>query len=155
MLRRQASRRLLSAFHLPEVCRQIYAETATLAYPGTIFNLISWDLNGGGIIPEWSAGLTNAHNNAITDIVANEPIFCFYYVKSFGNMCPYGLCKVFPGLQRLHVNTDWASSQQYGNDYENEGLVSWKQAKQEEVDQLEGGVVRLVWHDEPIERRAQ
>jgi hypothetical protein len=55
---------LPSAFHLPEVCRQIYSETTTLGYSLNVF-AVSYTLD---YYPNWATGLLPAYRKAITHI---------------------------------------------------------------------------------------
>ena len=95
---RECERAAESAFHLPEVCRQIYTETATLAYHGTIFYFpkrekVSKEIN------KWSRGLLPAQRNAITDIaVKGSGIADYFRCKSSSP-----LLDSLPGLERVHI----------------------------------------------------
>jgi hypothetical protein len=59
-----------SAFHLPEVCRQIYSETTTLGYSLNVF-AVSYNLNYSS---NWATGLLAAYRKAITHI---EPDYLY------------------------------------------------------------------------------
>jgi hypothetical protein len=55
------------AFHLPEVCRQIYAETVTLGYATNTFSL-SYSLGDRSKTPLWDARRNGAQLSAIKSI---------------------------------------------------------------------------------------
>jgi hypothetical protein len=57
--------RQLSTFHLPEVCRQIYAETAILAYSTNTFALFPLDSG-------WVGTLSQIQRKAITRVELND-----------------------------------------------------------------------------------
>jgi hypothetical protein len=60
---------LLSAFHLPEVCRQIYSETAILAYKLNIFVI---GIGIGRSNKKWIKKLLPAQRDAITAIAPTD-----------------------------------------------------------------------------------
>jgi hypothetical protein len=64
-----------SAFHLPEVCRQIYAETATLAYSTNTFALFPLDLG-------WFETLSQTQRKAITRVEINN-FYKYLYLLQF------------------------------------------------------------------------
>ena len=85
-----------SAFHLPEVCRQIYSETATLAY-----SINTFLLSRRGEHPEggWAKKLTAGQRNAISSVqMNNEDLEPFLRT----NREPLTE-KVFPNLKRIWV----------------------------------------------------
>lgn len=87
-----------SNFHLLEVCRQIYTETATLAYSGTNFYLeaaVSALKRFGG----WSSTLLPAQRNAITDIAMEELTFALCLTSDSHPT----FRDIFSGIKRLHV----------------------------------------------------
>jgi hypothetical protein len=67
-----ANNRQLSAFHLPEVCRQIYAETATLAYSTNTFLI-------GPYTSDWIRALSLTQRRAITRVELD----CIYKYLEF------------------------------------------------------------------------
>jgi hypothetical protein len=72
------ARRTPAAFHLPEVCRQICAEAATLAYKLNTFKLRSYDR-------EWIDGILPAQRDAITAIEPPVTIAEAYVTPPFSN----------------------------------------------------------------------
>lgn len=90
---------VLSAFHLPEVCRQIYTETATLAYLGNIFHLQHSYLDGYEFFQEWSDGLIPAQRDAVMDIAVAEEFMESYFFDYPDSLFRDGL----PGLKRVHL----------------------------------------------------
>ncbi|KAF2437380.1 hypothetical protein P171DRAFT_492128 [Karstenula rhodostoma CBS 690.94] len=142
--------RLPTAFHLSEVCRQIYHEVGTLAYSDSIFFFCNWN-DEGALIRAWTRTLTSAHRNAITDIAIDDMNFDFYLDYRIK------LCSIFLGLQRLHLNTHRVNLVYVlASDEKNGNLVCQKRKRledkmQKRVDRRESGGVELVWHDDPIE----
>jgi hypothetical protein len=61
---RNSTTSISSAFHLPEVCRKIYSETATLGYSLNTFVITSSHLNYNN----WATGLLLAYRRAIQNI---------------------------------------------------------------------------------------
>jgi hypothetical protein len=94
--------RKLSAFHLPEVCRQIYAETATLAYSTNTFALFPLDLG-------WVETLSRTQRKAITRVEINnfyKYLYLFKFRFSMASLRNKGLvrlthCHVSIGEQQL------------------------------------------------------
>jgi hypothetical protein len=142
--------RLPTAFRLREVSRQIYDEVSTLPYSGSIFFFCSWD-DEGELIEEWIRTLTPALKNAISDIAIDEMNFECYLEDG------YELRKVFPSLQRLHLNTNRVNTiSDHGWDQKDKAFWSGELKRlegmsQKRVDRREGGDVKLVWHENPIE----
>lgn len=102
-----------SAFHLPEVCRQIYCETSSLAYSSTTFFFCGMfapdameDLNcytRFSDFGDWAKGLIPAHRNAITDVklfslCISKMLRPVYHDYGKGSQ----LLEFFPSLERLH-----------------------------------------------------
>jgi hypothetical protein len=63
--------KVLLAFHLPEVCRQLYAETAVLAYTLNTFIVDSHFLDYN----TWASKLMPAQRNSIKYVVASQDFF--------------------------------------------------------------------------------
>ena len=85
-----------SSFHLPEVCRQIYSETATLAY-----HINTFLLSDEGYNPKWTWAkyLTKRQRNAITSIRMS---YCD--IKYFVHGAPQSLtARTFPNLERIWI----------------------------------------------------
>jgi hypothetical protein len=86
----------LSAFHLPEVCRQIYPETAVLAYKLNIFVI---GIGVGRSNKKWIRKLLPAQRDAITAIAPTEEFLdddiCGTYKKSMKD--------TFPNLEFIEV----------------------------------------------------
>ncbi|KAJ4287978.1 beta transducin [Kalmusia sp. IMI 367209] len=94
-----------TAFHLPETCRQIYAETATLAYTRTIF-LLDDSADRFRLVREWNSSLIPAHKEAIADISMSATSLEPYFTVSQD----FIFRKFFPGLRRIHMSEndlDW------------------------------------------------
>lgn len=64
--------RVLSAFHLPEVCRQIYSETALISYGENVFDLTFIDLHSGSSMSR----LMSAQRRAITTLKPDPRYLC-------------------------------------------------------------------------------
>lgn len=103
-----------SAFHLPEVCRQIYAETATLACSVNTF-LISSRKRENML---WVKHLSVAQRDAIHAVELNESYFQFKYMDTktmpFRKRGLRNLTHVYisPALQRdakKYFEDDWAT----------------------------------------------
>jgi hypothetical protein len=142
--------RLPTAFRLHEVSRQIYDEVSTLPYSDSIFFFCSWD-DECELIKEWTCILTPAHKNAISDIAIDEMNFECYLENG------YKIRKVFPSLRRLHLNTNRVNTV-YDQGYDEKDKNFWRhelkrleEMKQKRIDRREGGDVKLVWHENPIE----
>ena len=67
-----------SAYHLPEVCRQVYSETATLAYKLNMFILGASQV----LSPNWATMLLPAQREAITRIKP-EPRYLMLLVDMY------------------------------------------------------------------------
>ena len=95
-----------AAFHLPEVCRQIYAETATMGYSGNQFSFIGeislkYGREDGpdGALEGWCRELLPAQVNAVTCIRPHWHDFQDYLSKE--NMRTFK--QLFPRLKNLRV----------------------------------------------------
>jgi hypothetical protein len=99
-MRRFEEDRQLSAFHLPEVCRQIYAETATLAYSTNTFLLYG---------TEWIRALSLTQRRAISRVELvgfQNYLFDYECRRSAASLKNKGLvrlthCHVSIGVQKL------------------------------------------------------
>jgi hypothetical protein len=91
--------RQLSAFHLPEVCRQIYAETATLAYSTNTFLLCSHD----PFWLPWIRALSLTQREAITSIELRD---LYEYLRDFRFRQSVASlrCQGLVGLTHFHVS---------------------------------------------------
>jgi hypothetical protein len=85
--------RQAAAFHLPEVCRKVYSETATLAYKLNTF-FIGFDWFEVGVF------LLAAQKKSVT-IVMPAPVFLKCYIKG---TCHGALKEMFPNLKRIEVS---------------------------------------------------
>ena len=144
--------RVPTAVHLTRVCRQIYAEAATLAFSGTIFLLCSRD-SKGDLVREWAASLRTAQKNAISDIAINSKNFATYINADAGSQ----LRKIFPALERLHLNANRVtmvcpSELRACDDLVRESaqleMEKTKNEMQEKVNKRENDTVQLVWHED-------
>lgn len=82
-----------SAFHLPEVCRQIYAETATLGYKLSTFYFSDID-------DTWVTSLLPAQRDAITNLQLD-----LWKIDSYLDSLPEMTFRtIFPGLRRIHCS---------------------------------------------------
>jgi len=89
----------LSAFHLPEVCRQIYSETAVLAYKLNIF-VVGFGI--GRSNSKWVKSLLPAQRNAITAIAPTDSFLDDYICGGYGKT----LNETFPALKFIEVTGD-------------------------------------------------
>jgi hypothetical protein len=94
---RRSTTRMTSAFHLPEVCRQIYSETATLGYSLNTFIMPDEHLN----YDNWATSLLPAYRKAIKTIEP-EPIGLNYLMNS--QLAKRLRRRTFPGLTRIIVS---------------------------------------------------
>jgi hypothetical protein len=85
----------VSAFHMPEVCRQIYYETATIGYALNTFLLRDSYSFVRNLPHRWAGKLAPVQLNAITD-VGIHPNSCSTY--------GHGITKVFPAIKRLYLH---------------------------------------------------
>jgi hypothetical protein len=87
---------LLSAFHLPEVCRQIYSETAVLAYKLNIFII---GIGIGRSNKKWIKKLLSAQRDAITAIAPTDR-FLDSYICCLNKK---SIKDTFPNLEFMEV----------------------------------------------------
>ncbi|KAF2831131.1 hypothetical protein CC86DRAFT_463099 [Ophiobolus disseminans] len=131
-----------TAFHLPEVCRQIYCDTAIMAYQRHIFIVDSFDL---GEESQFIAALLPAQRNAVVAVGPKTRFFESYVSNHYGKV----FRKRFPGLKRIEVAPDALSLIQSFNRHEDKnGSWSdeeWKQWAVEKVQQREGDDVEVVF----------
>lgn len=107
-----------SAFHLPEVCRLVYTETATLGYPGNTFDFhgLCWSIHEGA---SWAECLLPAHRDSIRNIRVGVDDF----VVQLESKCGPVFTTTFPGLQRLRISgneincdvLDWELLEKYSD----------------------------------------
>lgn len=83
-----------SAFHLPEVCRQIYSETAILAY---MLNTLI--INGSKYCEAWKDSLITAQKVAVRSVALAEPSWRMY-VSGLRNR---SLRAGFPNVRRIEM----------------------------------------------------
>ncbi len=114
----------LPVFHIPEVCRQIYAETAILIYKLNTFVLYSAPART--VI--WSRSMLPAQRSAITSITVDLK-FLFRYIKELRGQSFQGL---FPNLKKIEVlnqfSTPWkkqnfSKAWFYGTNYRPQGTA--------------------------------
>ncbi|KAJ4372527.1 hypothetical protein N0V83_004302 [Neocucurbitaria cava] len=89
---------LPSSFHLPEVCRQIYSETATLGYALNTFS-IGWAV---GYEVAWANQLLPAQKNAVASVAPSDVLFFARYIVLRN---PRGfLSATFPNLKSIELS---------------------------------------------------
>jgi hypothetical protein len=88
--------RPFSAFHLPEVCRQIYAETAILGYKHNTF-VVGYGI--GRTTKTWASKLLQVQKEAIASLAPTD-MFLETYIS---NMYRKSLREHFPGLRHVEV----------------------------------------------------
>jgi hypothetical protein len=93
---RDSTTKRVSAFHLPEVCRQIYSETAVLGCKLNTFVITTSHLN----YKNWAIGLLPVYRRAIQSI---EPDTEYLATLVDGFARPLKL-RVFPGLTTIIVS---------------------------------------------------
>jgi hypothetical protein len=95
----QPEEKLPSAFHLPEVCRQIYSETATLAYKLNIFviNNFHWDAFERY---RWIRKRLPAQRNAITAIAPQESVLWEFLDSDMSFL------DTFPNLEYIEITPE-------------------------------------------------
>lgn len=141
-------RRVQSAFHLLEVCRQVYSETATLGYSLNIFTFKELSFCAPfEFVKSWATSLTSAHRDAIKEIELTPYTFEEYTDRG----CKVKLSEIFPGLKRIRVNDsvvslvsvygNWDEDAQRPAKEEREGWKNWMRKK---VKQKEGDDVQLI-----------
>ena len=92
------SESLPAAFHLPEVSRQVYSETATLAYQSNI-----WVIRAMKPCGKYVYGFTNllpAQRNAITSVAPTND--CLSFSLGYGYF-PGSMRINFPNIKRIHL----------------------------------------------------
>jgi hypothetical protein len=133
-----------TAFRLPEVCRQIYSETATLAYKLNSF-IIDLDVDGNR---EVLMAILPAQRDAITSVVP-ESIFFEIYVT---NKPVKPLRTTFPNLKRIEVPSGSLeliiSFQRYSDPAKRMWTKEqWSSWVVNEVKEKEGDDVEIVFED--------
>ncbi len=133
----------LPVFHIPEVCRQIYAETAIMIYKLNTFDLY--------YEPErtimWSRNMLPAQRNAITSITL-DIFFYRNYAKVLGGQ---SFEAFFPNLKRLEVVNRFSDPRRTEH-YSNLWLYGQKWGSQrsyfEELKEISGSFLQIVYKEE-------
>jgi len=136
-----------SAFYLPQVCRQIYVETASMAYA-----LCTFIVSDSIIVPRislmileiWRRRLPLAHANAITAIEMSEDMGSQYFKRD----SKVTLKDTFPALELVKITwevmvnvMDFIPSDEMGEQYE----LECKKLMKEDIREREGEHVELVF----------
>ena len=87
-----------SAFRLPEVCRQIYSETATLTYSGCVFQLQAENMEASEFFGHWVGSLLPAQKEVVADVGLSE-----MFMESYLFEDPMSFRKGLAGLERVHL----------------------------------------------------
>ncbi|KAJ8110974.1 hypothetical protein OPT61_g6316 [Boeremia exigua] len=136
----QRSRRIIAAFHLPEVCRQIYAETALTSYRENVF---LYDYDNKSMV----LALMAAQRRAITTLQPSEMYFSSLvnYGDSLFELCREAMelvksrcCqnKIFSGVETYEIDNMklWAE-------------VEWRKLVAEQLTFLTNAGVELVYEE--------
>ncbi|KAH7069369.1 hypothetical protein FB567DRAFT_598974 [Paraphoma chrysanthemicola] len=91
-----------TAFHLPEVCRQIYSETATLAYNLNTF-ILEFDIGGN---KDLIKNLLPAQKNAIRSVMPQSIFFERYVAYKDSDVHKNTFRATLPHLRRVEVPED-------------------------------------------------
>jgi hypothetical protein len=134
-----------TAFHLPEVCRQIYFETAILAYKLNTF-IIDLYIDGNREIMK---ALLPAQRDAVASVVP-ESIFFEIYVT---NKPIQSLRTTFPNLKRIEVPSGSleliGSFQRYSDPAKRTWTrEQWSSWVVEGVKEKEGNDIEVVFEDD-------
>jgi hypothetical protein len=95
------SYRVAAAFHLPEVSRQIYSETAMLTYTSNTFAVTYYTIrNFGRSKKSWPASLLLAHQRAVRTVILTwdhiwDCMQCFSWVNP--------IRKGFPNVEKIII----------------------------------------------------
>jgi hypothetical protein len=102
LMRERKSRSNGPAFHLPEVCRQIYTETATLGYAMNTFILPKSLNQRSGLLLKrsWLSQRNDAQRSAIVSI---EPSRCDAFVYHRGHYLR-SFSRHLPSLRKIYIN---------------------------------------------------
>lgn len=125
---------LHAAFHLPEVCRQIYSETVSLGYATSIFTFdVEYWRHVLQPMKHWAKGLIPFHRNAVTAL--NISVVTF---EVSGKHKLPKLKDAFPGLKQVHISLETLLLADM-LDYVKKigGWNAWKRLMQERVKNLE------------------
>ncbi|KAF1840370.1 uncharacterized protein K460DRAFT_410962 [Cucurbitaria berberidis CBS 394.84] len=133
-----------SAFRFPEVCRQIYSETATLGYKLNTFvfdHYISYN-------SKWMARLLPGQKSAITSVVLESVMFEGYVA----NISVGSLRLTLPNLKRIEVPRNALSLVMvFNRAVDPTGLwtsAQWREWVVGEVKKKEGNDIEVSFHDE-------
>lgn len=143
--------KLVSSFHLPEVCRQTYYETVSLGYALNTFTFDeSFCIDVFGSMTTWAKSLIPAHRNAVIAIELDQSAFASYI--SYPEL---KLKEIFPGLKKIYARKDIHSHDldfqfakcSKGSGWNYEERMNWMQKKVKERD---GEDVKLLFeHSSP------
>jgi hypothetical protein len=92
-------RRLPAAFHLPEVSRQIYSETATLAYHTNTFAVDHMMMYKGS---EWTKCLLSVQKAGVTAIAPTGDAVHYYFRPALNRTQIF--TDIFPNLRRVEIS---------------------------------------------------
>jgi hypothetical protein len=131
------------AFHLPEVSRQVYSETATLGYKLNTF-IIDFDMAGN---KEHMEALLPGQREAITTLMPETHFFEAYVQDLYRKP----LIQMFPNLNRIEVPGDalrlilmFDRSIVAGSRTSKE----WETFFAQKIKEKEGGRVQVTFHEE-------
>jgi hypothetical protein len=123
-----------TAFHLPEVCRQIYAETATLGYATSSFFIRSTCAG-----TPWSSLLNLAQRSAIQSLRILSSTM-YRYLMDNPNIGSF--TSIFPSLEEIRIRAcDTVSKIEQGFEDDRKFIV-------EKIRKKEGKELRVVFQDE-------
>jgi len=139
--------RQLTAFHLPEVCRQMYCDTATLAYQRHTFMVDDYDM---GDKDELLSSLLPAQRNAITAMAPASPFFESYISDPDSHRKAFR--RSFPNLERIVVPSDALEliivfNKSGGKDRTGWTTENWQQWVVERVEKTEGEDIKVVFDE--------
>jgi hypothetical protein len=149
----QWEEKLPSAFHLPEVCRQIYTETATLAYKLNIFVINNFQLDAFEK-NRWIQKRLPAQRNAITAIAPQKPVLNEFLD---GDM---SFLQTFPNLEYIEITPETFSRATNGDDpvvlrgRVAKMLITREEKEQwllERIRKLDGDGIEVKFGDEALE----
>ncbi|KAH7076356.1 hypothetical protein BKA63DRAFT_564750 [Paraphoma chrysanthemicola] len=144
-----------TAFHLPEVCRQIYSETATLAYALNTF-IIDFDTGGN---KDLIKNLLPAQKNAIRSVMPQFIFFERYVACEYGDVYKRSFKAIIPHLKRVEVPKDAIRLIKTFNGSRVDPARSWTVEKWqqwvvEQVQKKEGDDIDVVFEDPDDEKTA-
>jgi hypothetical protein len=131
---------MTSAFHLPEVCRQIHSETATLGYSLKTFIMPDAYLN----YDNWATSLLPAYRKAIKTIEP-EPIGLKYLMDS--QLAKKLRLRTFPGLTRIVVSDIAIDYLSWDHKHRSPGLTTdeRKEAVKARIHELHGQDLEVIF----------